>query len=407
MVTWENAPLENIAEVKTGPFGSSLHASDYVVLGTPIITVEHLGERSITQQNLPLVSDADRQRLSSYILKTGDIVFSRVGSVDRNAYVTETENGWLFSGRLLRIRVNQEDVDSKYLSFYFKHDATKQRIRDIAVGQTMASLNTKLLNSFLIGYPPLPQQRAIAAALSDVYKYIDALERLIIKKRNIKKGAMQELLTGKRRLPGFDGHWHHEVPFCSPEELLQGLTYSPANTREHGLLVLRSSNIQNSKLSFNDNVFVNIYVDPIKLVHKGDIIICVRNGSSALIGKCAIAKYDYNATWGAFMACIRSDRNEYLFQVFQSDIIQKQIHGNSNATINQITNADFKELKIPLPPTTEEQAAIVNILSDMDAEIDELTEMLNKVRTIKQGMMQELLTGRIRLKQEDTDDAEN
>ena len=158
MVTWTSKPLNDIADVKTGPFGSSLHASDYVLSGTPIVTVEHLGERSITRQNLPLVSEADKQRLSSYCLQTDDIVFSRVGSVDRNAYVTEKENGWLFSGRLLRIRVASAEVNAKYLSYYFKFETTIQRIRDIAVGQTMASLNTKLLNSFVIEYPPLPEQ---------------------------------------------------------------------------------------------------------------------------------------------------------------------------------------------------------------------------------------------------------
>lgn len=214
---------------------------------------------------------------------------------------------------------------------------------------------------------------------------------------------MQELLTGKRRLPGFSGDWVEEAPFCLPNELLQGLTYSPDNIREYGLLVLRSSNVQSGKLVFNDNVFVNRHVDPSNLVQKDDIIICVRNGSSALIGKCAIAKYDYYATWGAFMVCVRSNHNNYLYQVFQSDIIQKQIQGNSNATINQITNADFLKLKIPLPPTLAEQTAIAQILSDMDAEIDALTEKLNKVRNIKQGMMQELLTGRIRLISSETE----
>jgi type I restriction enzyme S subunit len=186
------------------------------------------------------------------------------------------------------------------------------------------------------------------------------------------------------------------TPFCLPDELLQGLTYRPENVKDHGLLVVRSSNVQNGRLVFNDNVYVDCEVDADHLIHKGDIIICVRNGSSALIGKCAIADRDYKATWGAFMACVRSPRNEYLYQVFQSGIVQEQIHGKSNATINQITNRDFRELIIPLP-SLPEQCRIAATLSDMDGYIAALEKLITKKRDIKKGAMQELLTGKRRL----------
>ena len=115
-IEWQINSLEQMADIRTGPFGSVLHASDYVFLGTPIITVGHLGERGITKDNLPHVSDSDKKRLSKYTLNVGDIVFSRVGSIDRNAYVTKDEDGWLFSGRLLRIRPFSSKVSAKYLS---------------------------------------------------------------------------------------------------------------------------------------------------------------------------------------------------------------------------------------------------------------------------------------------------
>lgn len=92
----EEYKLSDIAEVRTGPFGSQLHNEDYVSTGTPIVTVEHLGNRRFSKQNLPLVSDDDKKRLSKYLLQEGDIVFSRVGSVDRCSYVTSAENDWLF-----------------------------------------------------------------------------------------------------------------------------------------------------------------------------------------------------------------------------------------------------------------------------------------------------------------------
>ena len=110
--------LSDIADVQTGPFGSQLHNEDYVSSGTPIVTVEHLGNRKFTTQNLPMVSDADKIRLSKYSLKTGDIVFSRVGSVDRCSYVSDDENGWLFSGRCLRVRCSDKVMP---LYLYFKY----------------------------------------------------------------------------------------------------------------------------------------------------------------------------------------------------------------------------------------------------------------------------------------------
>ena len=102
--------LRNIADIQTGPFGSQLHKEDYVEVGTPIVTVEHLGNRVFTEQNLPKVSDEDETRLSKYVLKEGDIVFSRVGSVDRCSYVDAAHDGWMFSGRCLRVRPNTEIV---------------------------------------------------------------------------------------------------------------------------------------------------------------------------------------------------------------------------------------------------------------------------------------------------------
>src|SRR5690606_12964407 len=139
-----------IAGIQTGPFGSQLHQKDYVEVGTPIITVEHLGENRILHENTPKVSNKDRNRLSRYLLKKGDIVFSRVGSVDRRALVREEEDGWLFSGRCLRVRPDPAKIDSQYLSYFFGLPAFKEYIRSIAVGATMPSLNTALLSDDVV-----------------------------------------------------------------------------------------------------------------------------------------------------------------------------------------------------------------------------------------------------------------
>ena len=164
--------------IQTGPFGSQLHQKDYVSIGTPIITVEHLGENRIIHQDLPCVSDYDRQRLSKYTLRKGDIVFSRVGSVDRRSLVRQTEDGWLFSGRCLRVRPNQDKIDSRYLSYFFGLPAFQEHIRSVAVGATMPSLNTKLLSDVTILYPPLPEQRTIAHILGTLDDKIELNRRM-------------------------------------------------------------------------------------------------------------------------------------------------------------------------------------------------------------------------------------
>ena len=164
--------------IQTGPFGSQLHQKDYVSSGTPIITVEHLGENRIIHQDLPCVSDYDRERLSKYTLRKGDIVFSRVGSVDRRSLVREGEDGWLFSGRCLRVRPNQEIIDPIYLSYFFGLPAFQEHIRSVAVGATMPSLNTKLLSNVTILYPPLPEQRAIAHILGTLDDKIELNRRM-------------------------------------------------------------------------------------------------------------------------------------------------------------------------------------------------------------------------------------
>lgn len=169
--------LSDIADVQTGPFGSQLHNEDYVSSGTPIVTVEHLGNRKFTTQNLPMVSDDDKIRLSKYSLKTGDIVFSRVGSVDRCSYVSDDENGWLFSGRCLRVRCSDK-VMPLYLYYFFCLPSVKQYIRNIAVGATMPSINTSLLSEIQLELPDMSTQRTVAGILSSIDDKIELNKRI-------------------------------------------------------------------------------------------------------------------------------------------------------------------------------------------------------------------------------------
>lgn len=261
---------------------------------------------------------------------------------------------------------------------------------------SVPTLNRNNLSGYPIRLPPPCEQRAIASALSDVDGLLDGLQRLIAKKRDLKQAAMQQLLTGQSRLPGFQGEWN-ETTLGEIGECTIGLTYKPENVVKHGLLVLRSSNVQNGRIAYDDNVYVNLEVAEHLYTQVGDLLICVRNGSRALIGKCAVIdQAAAGLTFGAFMAMYRTKHWRFVVHAFQGDDIQRQIRDNIGATINQITNKDMKGFRIKLPPAAE-QDAIAEVLGDMDAELTALEERLDKTRSLKHAMMQELLTGRIRL----------
>lgn len=150
---WDDSLIAKKASVQTGPFGSQLHNEDYVENGIPIITVEHMDGKYIAHRNLPLVAKEDVERLNKYNLHTGDIVFSRVGSVDRAVMVTKHEDGWLFSGRCLRVRPNIADYGC-YLLWWFNQPVIRQLVTSSAVGATMPSINTSILSNIRLILPP-------------------------------------------------------------------------------------------------------------------------------------------------------------------------------------------------------------------------------------------------------------
>ncbi len=192
------------------------------------------------------------------------------------------------------------------------------------------------------------------------------------------------------------------VNFCEVADNFTGLTYAPENVKNYGTLVLRSSNIQDGFLSYEDNVYVDGINIPDRAKAKvGDILVCVRNGSRNLIGKSALisSKSPKDLAFGAFMTVLRAKNgthNIFIHQIWQSDYIQRQIKDNLGATINQITNKDISRYIIPMPPIAE-QRAIAEALSDVDGLIAALDKKIAKKRLLKQGAMQQLLTGKKRL----------
>lgn len=196
---WEQRKLGDLSEIKTGPFGSTLHADDYVSDGIPIITTEHFktGALPWSKNGLPQVSDADYKRLTAYILDDGDIVFSRVGSVDINALITPFQSTWLFSGRVLRVRP-QTDISSQFLHTRLETESIKTDIRARAVGQTMPSINTEILKITPIVLPTsAAEQEQIGSYFATLDHLITLHQRKYEKLLDCKKAFLAKMFGGE------------------------------------------------------------------------------------------------------------------------------------------------------------------------------------------------------------------
>ena len=249
-------------------------------------------------------------------------------------------------------------------------------------------------------HEPLPspaEQQKIAECLSSVDELMAAQTRKVDALKTHKKGLMQQLFPRegetqpRLRFPEFQnaGDWE-ETRLGRMGELVSGLTYSPDDVRESGLLVLRSSNVQQEKITLDDCVYVDPSVKGANLSQPNDILICVRNGSKALIGKCALIPEGMPlCTHGAFMTVFRAKTPSFVFQLFQSDRYQKQVAGDLGATINSINGGQFLKYTffVPKPP---EQERIAACMSSIDALITAETQKHEALKTHKKGLMQQL-----------------
>ena len=406
---WDVKSVRELAQITTGPFGTLLKASEYSgIEGVPLISVGEVGDGSFrVTQHTPLVPPSVVRRLPQYLLRTGDIVFGRKGAVERSALVTESEDGWFLGSDGIRVRPMRGCFPS-YLACQFQRYEVKTWLLQNATGTTMPSLNQGILGRAQIPYAPLPEQRAIAAALSDVDALLEGLTRLIAKKRDLKQAAMQQLLTGQTRLPGFRGEWKMKR-LGEVGSVLRGVSYR-GNSDLSGYdtvrtkRLLRSNNVQNAVVVTSEVQYVDAArVSYSQVLSKNDILICMANGSKSLVGKAGlfVVNDGYEYTFGAFMGCFRTDaafaHPRFVFSLFQTgryrDYVSNFLAGSSinNLRPSLIASLDF------IFPALPEQTAIATVLSDMDAELSALEARRAKTLDIKQAMMQELLTGRIRL----------
>lgn len=249
MSEWQECSLAEIAEVQTGPFGSQLKNEQYITGGTPVVTVEHINNFRIDNFNYPSVTESDKQRLSKYLLKEGDIIFTRVGSVDLSAFVKPHQNDWMFSSRMLRVRVNQS-IDSRFLSYFFQQKTFRDYLLSIAVGATMPSINTEILKSIPVSYPSISEQKAIAAVLSSLDDKIDLLHR-----QNKTLEAMAETLFRQWFIEEAKADWE-EVIITDLFEVRDGTHDSPKQTTV-GKPLITSKHILDGRLDIENAYLIS------------------------------------------------------------------------------------------------------------------------------------------------------
>lgn len=358
------------------------------------------------------VSLADVPKKS--LLNDGDVVFVDASEDEEGAsrhHLVVNPRGIPFISGLHTIvaKPKCDSLNTAYKQHCFQSRAIKSQFRFYAVGTKVSGVSKTNIAKILLPIPPKVEQEAIAGALSDADALIESLEQLVAKKRQIKHGTMQQLLTGQKRLPGFLDKWESrhlgELGKC-----IRGVSYNPTSDlypfdTHSSVRLLRSNNVQEATVVLSDIQFVDssrVAID--QYLEQNDVLICMANGSRELVGKAGRFMDDdgYRYTFGAFMGafrpnCDRSDKS-FAFYLFHTDAYRRHINVLlAGSSINNLTPASIESLAIEVPPTIIEQAAIAEVLVDMDTEIAAIETKLAKARQIKQGMMQELLTGRTRL----------
>ncbi len=259
--------------------------------------------------------------------------------------------------------------------------------------------------NFSFALPPLEEQYRIAEALAGIDDMIGVLDEAIAKKRQIKDGLMQQLLSGKTRLPGFGREWR-EAELKEFGYMIRGVSYKPEDSSlkpEDGYVrLLRSNNIQEGKMVYADYVYVkSANVADYQYMKNGDILICMANGSKQLVGKAARLTRSGVYTFGAFMGVFRCNDNTvcpFVGELLKTGYYRKLLDDIlTGSAINNLNGAAVESLKFFVPSDSQEQRAIADVLCKADDEINGLECQRDKYRLIKQGMMQELLTGKIRL----------
>lgn len=420
---WEVSNIRNVSLVPTqnGLFYEPKRKGK----GIPLINVSDMYKAAPIDISLLELFDAIPNELNTFKVNEGDLFFTRSSVVPSgiafcNIYESSRKDV-VFDSHLIRVRPNKELVYPRflYLNCLSKHARTALIAE--AKTATMTTIDQNAINSCPVLLPPKPEQIAIANALTDTDNLIQSLEKLIAKKEAIKTGTMQQLLTGKTRLPEFATHedgspkefkqtelgkipedWD-VVTIRESCDLLTGHPFSSSKYSDSGVRLLRGSNIKRGNTDWDSSITRYWPEITSNISHYalniGDVVISM---DGSLVGRsfAQLSESDLPALLLQRVARLRAktiDQN-YLKEWVCSSIFTEHCDLVKTVTaIPHISPADILNFKIATPRNGNEQTAIASILSDMDAEIEAVQDRLEKTKAIKQGMMQQLLTGKVRL----------
>lgn len=323
----------------------------------------------------------------SRTVHAGDFILSNSMSFGR-PYILNIDgcihDGWL------TIQEYEQTFSKDFLYYLLSSDSVYQQYISMAAGSSVKNLNKEKVSALVVAYPEIGEQEKIAEALSCIDTLIAYSEKELAKKRAIKQGAMQELLTGKKRLPGFSGRWYFET-MSHYLEMQVGFPFSSQyfNNKGDGLRL-----IKNRDLKSDDQVYYTTEKCSAEyIVKNGDILIgmdgdflpCKWNKGSSLLNQRVGRLIQKGPIY-----------LQFAYYALEKPLLELQ-QGTGATTVKHLSHKDIANLSVWMPPSVDEQRAIAEILSGMDSEIEALEQKLTKYRQVKQGMMQQLLTGKIRL----------
>lgn len=380
---WRNHTILEICDdkkgsIKIGPFGSQLKKEFLISTGYKVYGQENVYTRNMEIGNR-YISKSHFQELKTCEIIPGDFIISMMGTIGKCMVVPLNIEPGIIDSHLIRLRLNKNKIDPIYFAQLFGTKEIQDQISNLSVGGIMAGLSSAIIKKIVISFPPLPEQRAIAEVLSNVDTLITSLDALIAKKRAIKQGVMQELLTGKRRLPGFNEKWEEKsigelLVYEQPTKyIVKSTDYNPNN----GIPVLTANKsfilgYTNEEFGIYNNLPVIIFDDFITDSKFVNFPFKVKSSAIKLLRP-------------------KSDLFDIRFVFEKMQLIDFVIGEHKRHYISE-----YQYIKFSIPNFAE-QKAISEILENQENEIMQLTQKLEKLKLIKIGMMQELLTGRIRL----------
>ena len=370
-------PINKKNGIVDGPFGSNLKTIHYKKFGIPIITSGYVTEGIFRASDYLYVDDEKFRQERRSAVNPGDIVMAKIGArCGASAILPEWHRTGILSGNALKITVDNTRHSTYYIWQLLWNLYSTGNIGHLKTVGAQPAISMANLKKFRLPIPPLPEQRAIATALSDVDALIAALDRLIAKKRAIKTATMQQLLTGKKQLPGFDGRWVKKtIGGFAP--LQRGFDLPTFQLMRGKYPVVYSNGVMNNHVDY---------------MVKGPGVVTGRSGT---LGK---VHYIENNFWphntSLWVTDFKNNQPKFVYYLYSFIGFERFGSGSGVPTLNR---NDAHSFLVEVPESSEEQISVANILSDMDTEITALEARRNKTQAIKQGMMQELLTGRTRL----------